>query len=74
MGQNENYSPVDSISESSEELLQRSKGDIDIYVLCMERDTCSQAYILQRLAVGHKNAAASHKKQMFIFYFILVLF
>ena len=73
MGQNENYSPVDSISESSEELLQRSKGDINIYVICVKRDTGSQAYILQRLAVGHKKAGSSHKKKMSPL-FILVLF
>ena len=36
MGQNEDYSPGDSIPDSSEKLLQRDGGKISIYVILVK--------------------------------------
>ena len=36
LGQNEDYSPRDSISDSSEKLLQRGRGKVSIHVIFMK--------------------------------------
>ena len=36
LGQNEGYSPGDSISASSEKLLQKGCGEVSIYVILMK--------------------------------------
>ena len=56
-GQNEDCSPGDSTSDSSEKLLQRGRwGKINIYVILVKGRSCNQAHIF----VGF----ASHEKQM----------
>ena len=46
LGQNEDYSPGDSISDSSEKLLQRGGGKVRVLYDFSEGGTCSQAHIL----------------------------
>ena len=36
LGQNEDYSPRDSISDSSEKLLQRGRGKVSIHLIFMK--------------------------------------
>ena len=63
--QNENCSLGGSISDSSEILLQRGKGESQ----CMcdfggGKDTCTQAHKLQKFAASFLKVTSSHKEQM----------
>ena len=66
MGQNEDYSPGDSLSDSSKELLQRGGGEVSTHVILVKGGRAAKH------TFWHK-VAASHKKQMFPL-IILVLF
>ena len=46
LGQNEDYSPEDSISDSSEKLLQRGKGEGQYICDFSEEGMCGHAHIL----------------------------
>ena len=56
LGQKEDYSPGDSISDSSEELLQRGGGKVSIIYDFSEGGTCSQAHILAEACCWSRGA------------------
>ena len=72
LGQNEDYSPRDSISDSSEKLLQRGRGKVSIHVIFMKGGaTCNQAYIyiyifffFQIVSASLVRATVSHEEQI----------
>ena len=66
LGQNQDCSPVDSISDSSEKLLWRGGGKVSIYVILVKGVHAIKHTFLQKVA-------ASHKEQVSPF-MILVLF
>ena len=46
-GANEDYSPGESIPDSSEKLLHRGRGKVSIYMISVtDRGSCSQAHVL----------------------------
>ena len=55
LGQNEDCSPEDSISDSSEKLLQGGGGrEFNIVILVKGEFTQSNTYLYERLPAGHK--------------------
>ena len=65
LGQNEDYSPGDSTSESSEELLQRGSGE-GRYICDFgeERVHVIKHIFFQKVSAGLMKLSASHKKQL----------
>ena len=67
LGQNEDYSLGDSISESSEKLLQRSGGGggkVSMYVILVKGEYMqSSTYFLQKISASLVKVTASHKEQ-----------
>ena len=64
MGQNEDYSPGDSISDSSEKLLQRGRRKISIYVIWVKGEYIqSSTYFLQKVSASLVKVTASHEEQ-----------
>ena len=61
MGQNEDYSPGGSISDSSKILIQRGKGECQYICDFGEGGgTCNKAHILQKFAASLVKVTVSH--------------
>ena len=63
-GQNEDYSPGDSISDNSEIPLQKSSREVSIHVILAKREVHTIKYtFLQKVTINLMKVSASHKKQ-----------
>ena len=62
LGQNEDYSPGDSISESSEKLLQRGDRKVKTYAVLVKGVHAVKPIFLEKATVSLMEVAASHEK------------
>ena len=63
LGQNEGYSPGESISDSSEKPLWRGSGEVSIYVILVKGEYMkSSTYFLQKVAASLVKVT-SHEEQ-----------
>ena len=69
MGQNEDYSPGDSNSDSSEKLLQRGRGQEGQYI-CDFGEGGVHAIIFQKFSAGHVKVTASHEEQSLMIFVV----
>ena len=60
LGQNEDYSLGDSISDSSEKLLQRGDRKVNIYAVLVKGVHAVKPIFLEKAAVSLMKFAASH--------------
>ena len=65
MAQNEDYSPGGSLSDSSEKLLQRGRGNDSIYVILVKGEVhVTRHRILLKVAASLMKVTMSHDEQM----------